>query len=55
MEQKVREILASGVIKLSGSPWAVPVILAMKKDDSCHFCVDCWWPNAVTNRGAGLR
>jgi len=29
-----------GVIQGSSSPWASPVVLVAKNDDTNHFCVD---------------
>lgn len=38
-----------GVIQLSRSPWASPIVLVAKKDRNTHLCVDCRKLNAVTN------
>ena len=40
IERQVQEMLASGLIGSSTSPFASPVLLIQKKDGSCRFCVD---------------
>ena len=37
---QVQQMLTSGVIRPSNSPWASPVVMVKKKDGSLHFCVD---------------
>ena len=39
-----------GVVQLSVSPWASPIVLVPKKDGTYRFCVDFWRLNAVTKK-----
>ena len=48
----VEEMLHNDVIKPSTSPWASPVVLVRKKDESTRMCIDYRKLNAVTRKDA---
>ncbi|KAI3360647.1 hypothetical protein L3Q82_002512 [Scortum barcoo] len=49
-EQKIKEMVEAGIIEPSTSPWAAPVVLVKKKDDTWRFCVDYHLLNNVTRK-----
>ena len=49
---QVQQMLSSGVIRTSNSPWASPVVMVKKKDGSLRFCVDFRQLNAATVKDA---
>ena len=48
VDKQVGEMLDSGVIRPSKSPWASPIVLVKKKDGAWRFCVDFRKLNDVT-------
>ena len=49
---QVQQMLTSGVIRPSNSPWASPVVMVKKKDGSLRFCIDFRQLNAATIKDA---
>ena len=49
---QVQQMLSSGVIRPSNSPWASPVVMVKRKDGSLRFCVDFRQLNAATIKDA---
>ena len=49
---QVQQMLSSNVIRPSNSPWASPVVMVRKKDDSLRFSVDFRQLNAATVKDA---
>ena len=49
---QVQQMLSSGVIRPSNSPWSSPVVMVKKKDGSLWFCVDFRQLNSATMKDA---
>lgn len=47
-KQAIDNLLNQGVIRPSNSPWASPLVLVRKKDNSVRLCVDYRQFNKVT-------
>ena len=51
-QQQIQEMLRDGVVRPSVSPWASPVVMVKKKDNSMRFCVDFRKVNDATIKDA---
>ena len=47
--KQLRSMQEAGVVQPSSSPWASPVVMVRKRDETHRFCVDYWDLNLVTN------
>ena len=52
LQTLLQNMLDSGVVRESASPWAAPIVLVKKKDGSWRFCVDYRKLNALTHKDA---
>ncbi len=52
MQELLAGMLKSEVVQPSSSPWASPIVLVKKKDNSFRFCVDYRKLNDVTHKDA---
>lgn len=48
VEDAVNEMMESGIIERSKSPWSFPIVIVEKKDGGHRFCVDFRQLNAIT-------
>lgn len=48
IDRQIAEMLKSGVIKVSNSPWASPMVVVKKKDGTFRICIDFRKVNDVT-------
>ena len=52
IDSAVDEMMQTGVIERSNSPWGFPIVLVEKKDGSKRFCVDFRALNKITKKYA---
>lgn len=52
INEELDNLLKNGIVEPSNSPWASPIILVRKKDNSYRFCVDYRRLNKVTEKDA---
>ena len=50
IKRLVDQMQQQGIVRPSRSPWASPVVLVPKRDDSLRFCVDNRKLNAITSK-----
>ena len=50
--EHLQQMLDNGIIRVSNSPWASPVVMVWKKDGRILFCVNFKQLNAATVKGA---
>ena len=50
IQKQIQEWLEAGVIRPSRSPWASPVVMVPKKDNTMRMCIDLRGVNKLTKR-----
>lgn len=48
IEKLIQEMKQVGIIRDSNSPFASPMVMVKKKDESWRLCIDCRWLNQLT-------
>ena len=52
VRRHIQELLGAGIIRESNSPWASPIVVVKKRDQSIRLCVDYRRLNAVTTKSS---
>lgn len=52
VNKELDEMLRNGIVEPSSSPWASPVVMVRKRDNTYRFCIDFRRLNGVTQRDA---
>lgn len=55
LDSALDELIDTGVVERSNSPWGFPVVLVPEKDDTYRLCVDYRRLNEVTKKDASLN
>jgi hypothetical protein len=54
LKMKLKNLLDLGLIRISMSPWGVPIIFIINKDGSWRLCIDYYQLNKVTMKNQYL-
>jgi hypothetical protein len=52
IQEQIKDMLASGIIEASSSPYSSPVVMVSKKDGKYRFCVDFRRLNSIIEDSA---